>query len=132
MLIATISILISSIALVGVAISLILQARQLRASQLQAHNNAQLELIKLAVANPAIAGELSGATDLDAFLKRVYLNWHFSFLSMSYQIKTISDPALREVVKRIFTGEFARAWWTYAGPAYRVGATTRRRRDSAS
>jgi hypothetical protein len=128
MLIAVVSTLISSIALIGVAIGLLLQARQVRASQLQAHNTAQLELIKLAVENPAIAGELSGATDLDAFLKRVYLNWHFSFLSMSYEIRTISDPSLRVTVKRTFTSEFARAWWAYAGPIYQVGATSRRKK----
>jgi hypothetical protein len=57
MLIAIVSTLISSVALLGVAISLFLQARQLRASQIQTARASQMELMRSALEHPDLVAE---------------------------------------------------------------------------
>jgi len=55
MLLSLIATVISSVALVGVAIGLLIQARQLQASQLQAARSLHVDFIKLAMEDPSIA-----------------------------------------------------------------------------
>jgi len=126
MLIALLSTLIASIALVGVAISLLLQARQLRTNQLQATYTAQVELIKLGLDNPSLSAGLAGFTDTEDFVKEVSLNWHISYLAVSYEIKTMSEPNLRRMLGDLFASEDSRMWWARVGYTYDDGATSRR------
>jgi Family of unknown function (DUF6082) len=57
-LISIIATLISSVAPAGVAVSLLLQARQLRASQLQALRELHTELIKMGMDHPILRSTL--------------------------------------------------------------------------
>ena len=68
--IAIISTLISSIALVGVAVSLVLQARQLRASQIQASRATQVELIKVSIDSRELISDIFNQDSGD-YLKSV-------------------------------------------------------------
>jgi hypothetical protein len=128
MFIALLSVLISSIALVGIAISLLLQARQLRASQVQASAASHAELMKFALENTAAAMALISDDDPEIFAKEVALNWHISHLLMSYNNKTLSEAHLRRLVGSLFATEDSRSWWTTAGPSYDDDATSRRER----
>jgi hypothetical protein len=128
MVVATISILISSIALVGVAVSLLLQARQLRVSQLQISHAAQFDLLKVGLDNPKlIAGLLE--EDPDSFAGAIYINWTTKYMELSYEIKALTADAVRLQAKLMFSAQFARSWWINAKPLYNAEATTKREND---
>jgi len=128
MVIALLSVLISSIALVGIATSLLLQARQLRASQVQASAASQVQLMKFALDNTASAMALIGDEDPEIFAKEVVLNWHISHLLMSYNNKTLSEAHLRRLMRGLFAAEDSRSWWARVRPSYDDDATSRRER----
>lgn len=84
MLIAELSTLISSIALIGVAVSLYLQGRQLRASQIQITAAGQIELMRLALDYPVAAAPLIGGQVSELASQYVALNWQFTHLRTTY------------------------------------------------
>jgi Family of unknown function (DUF6082) len=132
MTLAVLSTLISSVASVGVAVSLLLQARQLRANQIQIAHASQLELMKLGLSNPSIIANLGfsvGADDADTFVKYIYLNWFVTHLSMSYDVKTVSNTHLRRLAEELFVTYDSRKWWTSVRSSYDDGATSRRQRE---
>jgi Family of unknown function (DUF6082) len=132
MLIGIISTLVSSIALVAVAASLLLQARQLRTNQVQVTRTAQQELIKFSLENPAAVAEVLGIANPEAYAKDAYLNWNISYLSMSYDIKTISESNLRFLLRESFARENSRRWWATAGKSYHDWAMSRRDKEFVS
>jgi hypothetical protein len=119
MLIAVLSTLISSIALVGVAVSLLLQARQLRTNQVQVTRTAQQELMKFCIENPALATQALGISNPEIYVKQVILNWHVSYLSMGYDVKTITESSLRFALReQIFRTKDSLSWWEMAQQSY--------------
>lgn len=44
---------------------------------------------------------------------------------LDYQLRTMSAKAIRGQARTVFNSEYARTWWTMAGPAYKDGATTK-------
>jgi hypothetical protein len=129
MLLALLSTLISSIALVGVAVSLFLQARQLRANQIQIAHASHLELLKLGLDNPAAVVELGmDLTDQEGFVNAVLLNWYMSHLSTGFDVGAVSKANLESLVKGLFTAENPRKWWTTARQSYNDNATSRRQK----
>jgi hypothetical protein len=132
MLISILSTLISSIALLGVAISLFLQARQLRASQIQAARASQVELIKFTLDNPAMAAmaeELEGTGDAENFVQNVFRNWYFVHLSMSYDTRATSKSNIQRLARVTFMAEGARRWWEEIGHTYDEMATSKREKE---
>jgi Family of unknown function (DUF6082) len=129
MVVATISVLISSIALAGVALSLLLQAWQLRTSQLQASRAAQAELVRICIDNPELTAAALGKTDPDGYVKSVFVNWNIKYLELSYSIKAISASSVQVQVAGIFGAEYPRNWWSEVRPIYAAEATTRRERS---
>jgi uncharacterized protein DUF6082 len=129
MTIALVSTLISSIALVGVAVSLILQNHQLRTSQLEASRVAQSSLIQMALANPAVAAEVFGFQDKEWFTKAALTNWQVKYWEMSYSIKAISAGSIRAQAAQLFTSEFPCQWWSRFREFYQADATTKRERE---
>jgi hypothetical protein len=132
MLIGIISTLVSSIALVAVAASLLLQARQLRTNQVQVTRTAQQELIKFSLENPSAVAEVLSYPNPEAHAKDAYLNWYISYLSMSYEIKTISEANLRFLLRDSFASENSRRWWAIAGGSYHDWAMSRRDKEFVS
>jgi Family of unknown function (DUF6082) len=129
MTIAIISTLISSIALVAVAISLFLQSRQLRASQLQAARTTQAELIKLAVDNPKLISEALGHADPDSYVRGVFVNWAFKSLELGYSMKAFSAESVGVQASRLFDAKYPREWWMSARDIYAIEAATKRERQ---
>jgi hypothetical protein len=125
MIIAIISTLISSIALAGVAASLLLQARQLRVSQLQISHAAQFDLLKIGFDRPdIIAGVLE--EEPDNFSGSIYINWTMKYMQLSYDINTLTAEAVRVQARTMFSAQFPRSWWLRAKPIYLAEATTKR------
>lgn len=129
MLIAVLSTLISSIALVGVAVSLLLQARQLRVNQMQVARASQVELIKFCFDNPAMAAEFEGAEDTKEYVRNVYTNLYVAHLSICYENRFIPKSRLQIIASDIFKSEATRKWWVDAGPTYYDGAASRRTKE---
>jgi hypothetical protein len=127
--IAALSTLISSIALVGVAISLILQARQLRVNQVQIARASQVELLKLGLNNPVAASELVGAADPDGFARGVFLNWYVGHLLTSYETGATSKSNIERLARELFAVEASRKWWAMARQSYANDARSRRQKS---
>jgi hypothetical protein len=125
MFIAILSTLISSIALVGVAASLLLQSRQLRASQIQASRASQVELIKFALNNPALTKDFAEVGDPEDFVRAALYTWHFAHLSLTYAVGDVSKQRLQTLAFRLFSSEDARKWWAELGSSYKDGARSR-------
>lgn len=129
MFLALISTFISSIALLGVAVSLLLQSRQLRTSQLEASRAAQSALIQMGLANPKLTAEVFGSSDRDWLAKAGLVNWQVKFWEMSYLTKAMSAKSVHVQAAELFASEFPRDWWSRSRELYKVDATTRRERE---
>lgn len=129
MVIALISTLISSIALVAVAISLLLQGRQLRISQLEASRVAQSALIQMGLANPSLAAGVFGFSDGEWLAKAALANWQVKTWEMSYLIKAMSAKSVKVQAGELFASDFPREWWSRVRELYGFDATTKRERE---
>lgn len=129
--VALISALISSIALLGVVVSLILQAWQLRASRLQTARLAQVELVRLSIEHPDVLADNDTLTGRPDYTKKwAYINWLFKQLELSYLIKINTKAAVRWQSARAFESQAWRDWWSEVGKeAYSVEASRRRERQ---
>jgi Family of unknown function (DUF6082) len=118
--IAVISTLISSIALLGVAASLLLQARQLRASQLQAARSAQFDFVRVQFERPELAAAVFG----DKFpLESALANWYMKYLELSYLLKAASRDSILVQATLLFSGKYFLEWWETAQKIYQSEAT---------
>ncbi len=120
-----------SVALIGVAIGLTLQARQLRASRVETARSLNVELIKFAIDNPQVATAIESDLDPAESPKAAYLNLYFTFLSTGYSLKTISAESVSYQIDRIFAADYSRTWWTFARDSYMIKGLTRRERAFA-
>jgi len=124
--IALISMLISSIALVGVAASLLLQARQLRASQLQAARSAQFDFVKMQFDRPELAAAVFG----DKFpLESALANWYMKYLELSYLLKIASRDSVLVQATLLSNGKYFPDWWETARGIYQSEATGKLERE---
>jgi Family of unknown function (DUF6082) len=127
--IATISIVISAIALVGAAISLILQARQLRMSLLQSLRTTHAETIRMAFDHPEIVAKVEGDDDPELVAKTAYVNWNMQHLKMTFLLKSTSRDLLQSEAERMFQAQFVRDFWKNAEPVYKMEARSRRENE---
>lgn len=129
MTLALISVLVSSIALMAVAASLLLQSRQLRTSQLEASRAAQSDLIQMGLANPKLTAEAFGSSDEDWLAKAGLVNWQVKSWEMSYLTKVMSAKSVHAQAAGLFASEFPREWWSKSRELFRADATSRRERE---
>ena len=127
---AVISELISSIALLGVVITLILESRQLRTSQIQASRTLNGEIIRLAMDYPSIAEVMGLEISSDDYPKYAFLGLLVdSWERLDWaQWMTRQVGAVREAVP-------VRAWRSLVGAGRSAGglavACTRERSGNA-
>jgi hypothetical protein len=126
---AIISVLISSIALTGVALSLLFQARQLRTSQLQAARQLQVQILQLEISKPDLAGSLQPNFNQDDYPKAVFLNQFMKYIEMSYLIGAISRESVRMEAAQRFKLDFPRIWWSTIRHIYEEEAVTKREKE---
>jgi hypothetical protein len=123
--ISLISIIISFVALAGVAVSLFMQNRQLRISQIQATRATQATLMQIGLNNLPLAAEAFGFPDPDWLGKATLVNWQVQHWHSSHLIKAMSDEDLRLQAAGLFASEFAREWWVYARESERAATKTK-------
>lgn len=118
--------IISSFALIGVAVGLVLQSRQLKAGQLQIVRQMHLELIKIMIENPALATTIYTDRDPAYLANASFLNFQMILLETNYSLKMLPGKALGFHVRSLFASEFARTWWaTLARDTYEAEAVTK-------
>jgi hypothetical protein len=127
--IAIISELISSIAPVGVAITLLLESRQLRTSQIQAARTLDGELIRLAVDYPSIAEVVGLRVSSDDYPKYAFLNLLLESWEMGYQLQTMPAKAVQGHARTMFNSEYARSWWPAVRKVWDDSAATKREKE---
>jgi hypothetical protein len=130
--IAVVSTLLSSIALVGVAVGLILQLRQVQISQLQTARTSQFELFRVAMDNPELRPPDKWVTESNVYPQHAYLNLLFKHMELSYSVRAVSEVSVRIQIAALFVVEYRREWWRKAArEVYFTEAATRRERRFA-
>ena len=129
MLISIIATLISSVALIAVAISLVLQARQLRASQIQAVRSLQIELIKIGLNDPLLGTAIDTDVNPNEAPKAAFLNLTLMVWWVGYSLNAFSKGLIRYHARRIFKSEYPRTWWKFANKSYELNASTKREKE---
>ncbi|MEV3857630.1 DUF6082 family protein [Streptomyces sp. NPDC050095] len=124
-----VSALLSGLAVIGVIVSLILQAREGKASRVQTARAAHTDLIKTAIENPDYLECWGGPDPTRTVLMRrqhMYINLVISYWEMSYEIGDLKDDWLAAVCDEVFTGEIGRSFWERNRAARISTAPTRR------
>lgn len=125
------SALLSTFALIGIAITLILQARDTKVNREHGRRALHVDLLKMALENPLYRrawGYLDPADDPEADLQNVYINLILSEWQTSFELKMLDESHLRVLAKGLFQGEGGRRFWNKAREARITTSTTRRER----
>ncbi|MCW6008851.1 hypothetical protein K1W54_30550 [Micromonospora sp. CPCC 205371] len=124
------SAVLSGLAVVGVATSLIVQTRQLRVGQIQAMRVMQLELMRLLLEDPTLVtiSPTSLGVSREQWRREIYLNLLFKYLEMGYATKYVPEGSLREHIRDQFRVESARVFWGRARPLWASNRSNNARR----
>jgi hypothetical protein len=122
------SAILSGLALLSVAASLLFQARQTKVSQMQAARMLQLELFALAYEHPDLREGWSPDPRLSPaeWRKRTYMNLIFAYLRMTYVMQEITDADLQRSMANRFTDRRGIEYWAAAREAFQKGISSRR------
>ena len=127
--IAIISTLISSISLAGVVVTLFLESRQLRTSQIQASRTLNGELIRLAMDYPDIATVMGLEISSDDYPKYAFLGLLVDSWEIGYSLSTMSAKAVQVQARTMFNSDYARTWWAASRKAWNEQAATKAERE---
>ncbi|MEV6481153.1 DUF6082 family protein [Streptomyces sp. NPDC051576] len=111
------SAIVSALALAGVAASLFVQNRQARAEQVQGIRSFYLELVRLELDDMELYQPVWGATDIvdpHERKRHVYADLLMNYAWMGFEIGTIPEPLLRDMLTGMFAGESGRHYWSRA------------------
>lgn len=111
------SAMVSALALAGVAISLSVQNRQARADQVQGIRSYYLELVRLELDDMPLFQPVWGDTDIvdpHDQKRHVYADLMMNYAWMGFEIGTIGESLLRDMLAGMFTGEAGRHYWSRA------------------
>lgn len=117
------SALLSAIALAGIGISIVLQARANDQARVQAVRQMHSDLLKMALDDPMLLscwGPGPCATDLDE-RQAVYVNLILSDWQARWDLGLLNEQVLRTIADSLFRGEASRKYWFEFG-AYRLAS----------
>jgi len=120
------SAIVSALALAGVAVSLIVQNRQARADQVQGIRSYYLELVRLELDDMALFQPVWGTTDIadpHEQKRHVYADLMMNYAWMGFEIGTIRESLLRDMLAGMFTGEAGRHYWSRAHTSWIAGSS---------
>jgi hypothetical protein len=119
---------LGTLAILGVALSLIMQARESRANRLQIRRTFHNELILKSLEDPELLECWGGLPDgkLTQVEQRqfVYTNLIFAFWLMLFETGEMSEAELRNSGAQVFSGAPARRYWAvtvFSNPTYFEG-----------
>jgi hypothetical protein len=121
-----VSALFAGVAVGGVSLSMVWQARQLRVSELQAQRMLQFEVMKLMINDPSLRAisPPSTGSSVDEWKMHIVTNLLFVSLLMGYEIREISPDSLRDSMRSRFDSPFGRRFWPRVRESYASNATT--------
>ncbi|GIH77519.1 DUF6082 family protein [Planobispora longispora] len=125
------STLLSVLALVGVAVSLVLQAREAKSDREQTLRMLHVDLMKMAMEDPLYRrawGPFFDSEDPDAPREHMYVNLIISQWSMEYELGAITEDHLRSISRLLFSGPAGRRYWTNVRGLRITSTSTRRER----
>ncbi|MFF4039585.1 DUF6082 family protein [Streptomyces sp. NPDC001816] len=99
---------------------------QARAEQVQGIRTYYLELVRLELDDMALYQPVWGATDIADPHERkrhVYADLMMNYAWMGYEIGTIREPLLRDMLAGMFTGEAGRYYWGRAQTSWTASAS---------
>lgn len=115
----------------GVIVSLLVQRRDVQAGQEQTALLTQIELARIAIEHPDLAGAdgtLPGRYSIDQAREYTMINLSMSKWRSLFAVGHLGEEELRPLLSRLFGRARARAWWELAGDSYRVGVHGKRER----
>jgi hypothetical protein len=119
--------LLSGLALVGVAVSLLLQWRQTHSENLLAVRQRHFDLVRLSIGEPVLLGRISGIDNRENALLHAYTNLWVAHWAMLWDLRQCEEKQLRNLVSQLFRSREARDWWEANGPMWSVKSSRRRR-----
>ena len=111
------SAILSAVALLGVSLSLLVQARQARTERIRIVRDRHMDLLRLVLEEPDIYYPVIGAQKRSALANRRHLfaTMWMNYARTGYQMKIFSEEDLRQdILGPAFEGEPARMWWCNA------------------
>ncbi|MFC5747970.1 DUF6082 family protein [Actinomadura rugatobispora] len=111
------SALLAALALLGIAATLILQARETRIAREEARRSAIADLLKMAMDDPDLDeawGPVPEDEDRKARRQLMYINMILSEWQMSFETKALGEARLRAISREMFSGRPGRAFWEAA------------------
>jgi len=123
------SALLTGLALIGVSVSIFLQARAVNAGREQSSREHHARIVEMALKDPVyqrawgINPSLSVVPD---FRQRAYINLIVSHWQRDYQFNGIPEHSLRGNLAELFHGEAARLWWADTGDWRKAASGNRR------
>jgi hypothetical protein len=118
-------------ALIGIAVSLVIQAREARAAREQSLRVIHTDLLQLAMDDEVYRrawGPFFAAGEPDAQRQHMYINLIISNLRMQYELRALTEPHLRSVVHIMFSGDPGRRFWAEGRELRMRAAGSRRER----
>ncbi|MGI5160540.1 DUF6082 family protein [Microbispora sp. CA-102843] len=112
------SAVLAALAFVAIAISLMLQASQLRSARVQVVRNIHRDLLRMAMENPSlyrpVIGAAGHATD-DDVRQHFYAVLWMNYMRLAFEERVVLESPLRkEMLRGMFTSQSGRDWWEQA------------------
>lgn len=111
------SALLSGIALIGVAATLLVQTRQDKVERIRIVRERHVELARMTASDPQVYGPIVGVNvksqaDADNYRAHVMVTLWMNYARMGYQMDVLSERSLRgELFAEMFQSEVTRDWW---------------------
>jgi uncharacterized protein DUF6082 len=125
------SALLSVLALIGIAVSLLYQAREHKANREQALRSSHMDLMQKAMEDPLYArvwGPLMAPGDFDSQREHLYVNLIISHWEMEFGLGALSEAHLRAIANAVFLGEAGQRYWEASRPVRMISSMGRRER----
>jgi uncharacterized membrane protein len=129
-----VSALLSSFALVGIAVSLLYQSRDNQNAREQTTRNLQFELIRMAMEDPSLMTAGGAPWDLDipsdssSIRQFLYIQLWVSFLGGNFTIGELPESAVRHIAAHeLFRSEAGRNYWAAVGQVQMANSRGRRK-----
>ncbi|WP_201776555.1 DUF6082 family protein [Allosalinactinospora lopnorensis] len=126
-----VSALIAVLALVGVAVTLVFQARETRRAIEETRRQAMSELLRMAMDDPDLDecwGPVPDGEDPKTRKQQLYTNMIISQWASAFEIGALPEERLRAVAREMFQGAVGYAYWTRARDMSSMTEGTRRER----
>ena len=125
------SAILSGIALIGVSLSLLIQAEQARAERIRVVRERHMELLRIVLEDPETYARAMGM-DIDPLGENIrafiFVTMLVNYGRMGYQMGVLTESSIRaDFFNGLFRSELGRAWWNKYGPLWTSSPVPERR-----